>query len=161
MVVIPHVLIMAAGQGKRMHSKVPKVLHPVLFRPMIHYVLDLARAHSHASISMVVGHGEEAVREACRSYDGLNFFKQKEQRGTAHAVKTAESFLGGLDGHLVILSGDVILLREETLGKLLESHAESRSACTVVTAKLADPNGYGRVLRKDNGHAVGIREEKD
>lgn len=146
-----------------MVSELPKVLHPVLFRPMVHHVLDLAMALPHASIHMVVGHGDAAVREACAEpYKGLEFLTQKEPLGTGDAVKTAEPVLRGKRGPILVLSGDVILLRRASLEKLLELHQERGSACTLSTARLPNPHGYGRILRSpDGGSVTAIREEVD
>jgi bifunctional UDP-N-acetylglucosamine pyrophosphorylase / glucosamine-1-phosphate N-acetyltransferase len=157
----PHVLILAAGRGKRMHSDLPKVLHPVLYRPMLHYVLDLAQSIDHASISVVVGFGEKEVRERCTEYEGVQFLTQKKQLGTADAVKTAKEKLAGQEGSLIVLSGDVILLTKATMDQLLEKHARRKAACTLVTAKVPSPKGYGRILRNQEGKMFGIREEAD
>jgi len=154
----PHVLILAAGQGKRMYSDLPKVLHEVHFRPMLHYVLDLATAIPHASISVIVGHGEEQVRQACAGFSGLEFFRQPEQKGTGDAVRRAEPFLSKQKGQVVILSGDVPVLRRESVEKLL---AVPAADCVVMTAELDEPKGYGRILRDGEGKVTGIQEQAD
>lgn len=92
MILTPHLLVLAAGRGRRMKSAIPKVLHEVLFQPMLHHVLDLAYAIPNLSVSVVVGHGEEEVRKASEGYSGLQFFQQTEQRGTADAVKSSQVF---------------------------------------------------------------------
>ncbi len=157
----PHVLILAAGKGKRMHSELPKVLHPVLYRPMLHWVLDLALGIPHETVSVVVGHGEKEVREACAEFEGIQFLHQKNQLGTGDAVRTAEPSLAGKEGSLIVLSGDVILLTKATMEQLLEKHTRRKAGCTLVTAKVAQPKGYGRILRGDDGKMFGIREEGD
>jgi len=157
----PHILILAAGQGKRMKSKRPKVLHPVLFQPMIHHVLDLACSLSQASIGVVIGHGGREVQEACQSYRSVRFFEQKEQKGTADAVKSAQDFLESQTGQVLVLSGDVPLLRKESLEKLLSAHEKTQASCSLVTTRLENPTGYGRVLRDSNSCVLGIREEAD
>lgn len=157
----PHVLILAAGRGKRMHSDLPKVLHPVLYRPMLHYVLDLAHAIAHETISVVVGFGEKEVRERCKEFEGVQFLVQKTQAGTGDAVKTAQESLAGKEGSLIVLSGDVILLTGATLNQVMEKHARRKAGCTLVTAKVEAPKGYGRILRGDDGKMIGIREEGD
>ncbi|MFM8270158.1 MAG: bifunctional UDP-N-acetylglucosamine diphosphorylase/glucosamine-1-phosphate N-acetyltransferase GlmU [Pseudomonadota bacterium] len=157
----PHILILAAGQGKRMHSSLPKVLHPVLFHPMLHHVIDLSFSLPHSSISLVVGHGKEAVVKSCSAYPKLQFFEQTEQKGTAHAVGVAKDFLKTVKGHVVILSGDVCLLRKESLEALIREHSEKGNALTFTTAFLDAPRGYGRVLRNEKCQVVGIREEAD
>lgn len=157
----PHILILAAGKGKRMHSSLPKVLHPVLFRPMLHHVIDLAHSLPHSSVSVVVGHEGPHVINACKAYPKLQFFHQVEQKGTAHAVSMAKPFFHTLKGHLLVLSGDVCLLRKESIEALLKEHYENQNDLTFVTTRLETPTGYGRVLRNQNGTVVGIREEKD
>jgi bifunctional UDP-N-acetylglucosamine pyrophosphorylase/glucosamine-1-phosphate N-acetyltransferase len=155
----PHILILAAGRGSRMRSALPKVLHPVLFRPMVEHVLELAMTLPHRSISVVVGHGEAAVREACRDYD-VRFFRQERQLGTADAVRAAQPFLASAEGDLLILSGDVVLLRPQTVWELLRRHAEEKAACTIAVTRAAAPKGYGRIIRRDD-RVVDIREDVD
>lgn len=157
----PHILILAAGQGKRMHSNLPKVLHPVLFHPMLHHVIDLSFSLPHSSVSVVVGHGKEEVLKSCSAYPRLQFFEQKEQKGTAHAVAVAKNFLKTVKGHVLILSGDVCLLRKESVEALLKDHHEKNHALTFLTTHLENPKGYGRILRNDKSHVTGIREEAD
>lgn len=157
----PHILILAAGQGKRMHSSLPKVLHPVLFHPMLHHVIDLSFSLPHSSVSVVVGHGKEAVTKACSGYPRIQFFHQEEQRGTAHAVGVAKDFLKTVKGHVLILSGDVCLLRKESVEALLHTHFEKNQALTFATTHLENPKGYGRILRGDKRQVLGIREEAD
>jgi len=155
-----HVLILAAGKGKRMKSALPKVVHPVLFRPMLHYVLDLAKAIGGVTTTVVVGHEEETVRKACEGYDQVRFVRQTQQKGTGDAVLCAEPELAGKKGVLVVLSGDVILLEKDTVAGLVQTHTRSEAACTVGVATLDDPKGYGRILR-DGKKLAGIREEAD
>lgn len=155
-----HIVLMAAGQGKRMRSKLPKVAHSVLFKPMIRHVLDTARSVPHASLNVVVGHGEDAVRGACAGLDGIQFFKQVEQRGTADAVASAGSVFRGKDCNVLVLSADVILLSAETLNAMLAHHSRTEAAVTFLSAALDAPFGYGRVLRQGD-RVVGIREEVD
>jgi len=157
----PHILILAAGQGKRMKSELPKVLHEVLFQPMIHHVLDLAFAIPHSSVSVVIGHGGNEVKKSCERYSNVQFFEQKEQRGTADAVKAGQGFLENQTGHVLVLSGDVILLRKKSVEKLLNLHESEKAACSLVTTLLNNPTGYGRILRNEKCQVVGIREEAD
>lgn len=157
-----HILILAAGEGTRMHSKHPKVLQPILFRPMIHYVMDLAKALQGASQTVVVGYGRDRLLEELKDYRELKHVVQNEQLGTAHAVRMAESLLSGQSGHLLVLSGDVILLKEKTLRDLMERHLDERAQCTFLTTEVPNPSGYGRVIRADTRHSiVGICEERD
>ena len=161
MILTPHLLVLAAGKGRRMKSAIPKVLHEVLFQPMLHHVLDLAYAIPNLSVSVVVGHGEEEVRKASEGYSGLQFFQQTEQRGTADAVKSSQVFLEKQKGHVLILSGDVILLKKTSIENLLKTHEAEKAICSVVTTHLKNPTGYGRILRNAKCEVVGIREEAD
>ncbi len=152
-----HIAILAAGQGKRMHSRLPKVLHPVLFRPMIHHVLDLAVSLSPRTLTLIVGHGEEEVKAQTAHYDGIRFARQAEQRGTGHALQQAAPQLEKESGRLLVLSGDVILLTRDTLLPLLATKASA----AVLTAVVPNPTGYGRILRGADGRVRAIREEVD
>jgi bifunctional UDP-N-acetylglucosamine pyrophosphorylase/glucosamine-1-phosphate N-acetyltransferase len=158
----PHILILAAGKGKRMFSKLPKVLHPILFRPMIHHLLDRAEEIPHESITLVVGHGEELVRQACAGYPELRYVKQESQLGTAHAVLAARTFLEShKKGHVLILSGDVVSLKKKSLVALIEKHHRENAVVTLMTTRYQNPKGYGRILRDGTSEIVGIREEID
>jgi len=161
MALSPHILVLAAGKGKRMKSQTPKVLHEVLFQPMIHHVLDMAHSLPHASVSVVIGHGGEEVKKACEGYSNLQFFEQKEQRGTADAVKSGEAFLKKQQGHVLILSGDVPLLKKSSIENLLKTHETTGAVCSLVTTQLENPTGYGRILRDSKCAVQGIKEEAD
>lgn len=152
-----HIVVLAAGQGKRMHSTLPKVLHPVLFRPMLHHVLDQAVELSPQTLTVIVGHGEEQVRAACAGYPSVRLVRQAEQKGTGHAVQQAAPLLEKEKGRVLILSGDVILLARETLQALLDASGDA----AVLTAQLPDPTGYGRILHSDDGGVRAIREHVD
>ncbi|MEQ1756799.1 MAG: bifunctional UDP-N-acetylglucosamine diphosphorylase/glucosamine-1-phosphate N-acetyltransferase GlmU [Vicinamibacterales bacterium] len=155
-----HVVILAAGQGTRMKSELPKVLHKVAGSPMIRRVLRTAAAISPETVTLVVGHKAQLVRDALADVDGLRFAVQAPQLGTAHALQQAEPLLKGRSGTLILLSGDVPLLRPETLRRLLAAHESVQAAATVVTATVARPRGYGRIVR-ENGRIARIVEEKD
>src|SRR5262245_46507892 len=137
-----HVVVLAAGKGTRMKSVLPKVLHPVAGTPMIEYVLKLARTLSPASTTMVIGHQAERLKGALSSHSWLTFVVQEPQAGTAHALLSAEPALRGARGTLVLLSGDVPLLRQETLTDLVNQHTAASAAATVLTAVVDDPRGY-------------------
>ena len=115
-----HVVILAAGQGTRMKSVLPKVLHPIAGRPMIDHVLDAAASISPATVTLIVGHQAEAVRSRLAGRQGVSFVLQEPQLGTAHALQQAEPLLASRTGTVVLLSGDVPLLRPVTLQRLLE-----------------------------------------
>jgi bifunctional UDP-N-acetylglucosamine pyrophosphorylase/glucosamine-1-phosphate N-acetyltransferase len=153
-------IILAAGEGKRMQSDLPKVLHEVAGKPLLEHVGDAARASGVDRIVVVIGNGADRVREAFASH-GWEFVEQTERLGTADAVRRAEEQLRGFDGEVVVLAGDVPLLRAETLATMRRRHREEGAAVTVLTARLPDPTGYGRVLRAENGEFLGIVEHKD
>jgi len=155
-----HVLILAAGKGTRMKSALPKVLHPLAGAPIIDYVLRTAAALSPASRTLVVGHGAAQVREALAGHEGLRFIVQEPQLGTAHAVTQAAPLFQGATGTLLLLYGDVPRLSVETVRALLAEHQRAGSAATVLTAVVADPSGYGRIVRDADGIAR-IVEHRD
>jgi bifunctional UDP-N-acetylglucosamine pyrophosphorylase / glucosamine-1-phosphate N-acetyltransferase len=155
-----HVVVLAAGQGTRMKSSLPKVLHPVVGRPMIERVLETANALDPSTITLIVGHKAEAIRGQLVKQQNLWFALQEPQLGTAHALQQAESLLAGRSGSLILLSGDVPLLRPNTLRRLLETHRGSGAAATVVTATVDRPYGYGRIVRT-RGRIARIVEERD
>jgi len=157
-----NIVILAAGQGRRMHSDLPKVLHRLAGRPLLGHVLETARAlcrarDEEARILVVVGHGAELVREAFAAFTGLAFVVQSPQRGTGDAVRQAAP---GLDPArpTLVLYGDVPLVRAHTLDRLLGLAQEGPALLTV---RLADPSGYGRILRDTQGHVQAIVEERD
>lgn len=156
----PHVLILAAGKGTRMKSAVPKVLHPIAGKRMIDYVLDTAAALCPASCTLVVGHQAAAVEAALASRPDLRFLLQEPQLGTGHALLQAAPLFEGVRGTLVLLSGDVPLLRAESLQALVACHEGSRAAATVMTALVDDPTGYGRIVR-EGGELARIVEHRD
>ncbi len=156
------VIILAAGLGTRMKSATVKILHRAAGRPIIEYVLDLAGQLSDAPPVMVVGHQRDAVRASVG--DRARFAVQDQQLGTGHAVLQAAPNLeaAGVKGkRILILSGDVPLTRPETLQRLLDEHARSRNALTLLTMKLADPAMYGRIIRDSSGAVLKIVEVKD
>lgn len=155
-----HVVILAAGQGTRMKSVMPKVLHPIAGRALVEYVLHTARSIDPASITLIVGHQADVVRERLKSHGPLNFALQQPQLGTAHALQQAEPVLKGRLGTLVLLSGDVPLLNPASLQRLVETHTAANAAATVVSAVVERPYGYGRIVRS-KGRIARIVEERD
>lgn len=153
-------IVLAAGQGTRMKSDLPKVLHEIDGRPMVSYVLDVVEAVGAEKVLVVVGYQADRVRTACRR-DGVEFVLQSEQLGTGHAVVQCESALDGFDGTVVILNGDVPALRAGTLRRFIDEHRASGAAATVLTARMDDPAGYGRVVRAADGALARIVEHKD
>ena len=155
-----HVLILAAGHGTRMRSHRPKVLHRLAGLTLIEHVLRTARAIDPASTSIVVGHQADRVRAGLAGYGSLSFALQTEQLGSGHALLQAAPLLRGHRGTLIALSGDVPLIQPGTLQRLLATHMDAGAALTVVTARVARPYGYGRIVRKQ-GRLVRIVEERD
>jgi bifunctional UDP-N-acetylglucosamine pyrophosphorylase / glucosamine-1-phosphate N-acetyltransferase len=152
-------VILAAGQGTRMKSQLPKVLHEVAGVPMLAHVIKGAGILGAEPIVVVVGHGADRVRTACAA-PGVTFALQAEQLGTGHALQCAAPALAGFTGDLLLLCGDVPLLRGETLQELLEHHRAEQATVTVLTAILDNPHGYGRIIRAAGG-VEKIVEEKD
>ena len=150
------IVILAAGQGTRMRSALPKVLHPVAGKAMLGHVIDTARALHPQSIQVVIGHGAERVREQLAA-DDLNFVLQAEQLGTGHAVAQALPQLSA--ERVLILYGDVPLIEAGTLERLLAQVSDSQLG--LLTVELADPTGYGRILRDAAGTVQAIVEHKD
>jgi bifunctional UDP-N-acetylglucosamine pyrophosphorylase / glucosamine-1-phosphate N-acetyltransferase len=155
-----HVVVLAAGKGTRMKSALPKVLHRAAGLPLIDHVLRAASALTPASIVIVVGHEAAQLTDALRIRLGLAFAVQEPQLGTGHALLQAESHLAGASGTVVLLSGDVPLLRAESLAALVRRHQERRAAATVLTAVVPSPAGYGRIVR-GAGRIERIVEHKD
>ena len=153
-------VVLAAGKGKRMHSPLPKVLHPLLGRPMILYVLDLVRAVGADRTVVIVGHGWQQVAEAVRG-DGVEIAIQEPQLGTAHAVQQAGPALGDFAGDVLVLAGDSPLFTARTLKRLVNEHRRTDAAATILTAWADDPTGCGRIVLDEEGQLLRIVEEKD
>ena len=156
-----HVAILAAGKGTRMKSATPKVLHHAAGLPLIEHVIRTAETLRPRSVVVVVGHMAEAVKTGLSKRMGLAFALQEPQLGTGHALLQLEPILRGAAGTLVLLSGDVPLLRPATLERLAARHRETGAAATVLTARVPQPRGYGRIVRDTDGAIAEIVEEKD
>ncbi|HWI49992.1 MAG TPA: bifunctional UDP-N-acetylglucosamine diphosphorylase/glucosamine-1-phosphate N-acetyltransferase GlmU [Rummeliibacillus sp.] len=154
-----YAVILAAGQGTRMKSKLYKVLHPVCGKPMVEHVVDHIQELNTERIVTVVGHGAEKVQEQLK--DKSEYVLQAEQLGTAHAVQQAEPLLGDLEGTTIVICGDTPLIRPETMKALYEYHEANQAKATILTAIAEDPTGYGRILRGDDGQVSQIVEQKD
>ncbi|MDI3472377.1 MAG: bifunctional UDP-N-acetylglucosamine pyrophosphorylase / glucosamine-phosphate N-acetyltransferase [Thermotogaceae bacterium] len=152
------VLILAAGKGKRMKSEIPKVLHRLLNRPMISWVIETARKLHPDEMGVVLGYKADEVQKVLS--EDIKVFIQPELLGTGHAVMCAEDFLN-FDGDLLILYGDVPNIKAETLEKMLSKHREESNSMTILTAFFENPTGYGRILRNESGKIVSIVEEAD
>lgn len=154
------IIVLAAGKGKRMDSDLPKVLHPLSGKPLIEHVLSAAEYLQPDKTIVVTGHKREQV-EACLKGRAYHFVVQEPPKGTGHAVMQAESALRGINGDVVVLSGDVPLLRGETLARLLEIHRQNQNAASVLSTILQNPEGYGRIVREKDGSFQAIIEEKE
>jgi UDP-N-acetylglucosamine diphosphorylase/glucosamine-1-phosphate N-acetyltransferase len=161
------ILILAAGLGTRMRSNIAKVLHRLDDRPLINHVCHAATALAPRKVYVVIGHQGEEVKNAVLKEidaDHTAFVVQEKQLGTGDAVNAARPFLENEDSTLLILSGDVPMIRHETLAALVQLHHGHRgkgAACTILTVKLNDPSGYGRIVRDEGGLFLKIVEQKD
>ncbi len=152
-------IILAAGQGKRMNSDLPKVLHPVCGKPMIDWVVQSARTAGATRIVVIVGHGREQVVKVLPA--GVEHAVQSEQLGTGHAAKCAELALRDFKGPIAVLSGDVPLIRPDSLRGLVAKLAEANAAAVLLTGKVQGEHAYGRVVRDDKGLVKAIVENKE
>jgi bifunctional UDP-N-acetylglucosamine pyrophosphorylase/glucosamine-1-phosphate N-acetyltransferase len=154
-----YAIVLAAGQGTRMKSKLYKVLHPVCGKPMVEHVIDqIATLHTDKIVT-IVGHGAEAVKAKLDGKTG--FAVQEEQLGTAHAVMQAEGLLGDKEGITLVICGDTPLIQAETMKALIRHHQQQRSSATILTVYMDQPDGYGRVIRNRDGLVERIVEHKD
>lgn len=152
-------IVLAAGQGKRMKSKLYKVLHKVCGKPMVGHVTDALAEAEIQHTYVVVGHGAEAVQQYLG--ERVQYVMQQEQLGTGHAVLRAAPLLAEQAGTTVIVCGDTPLIRGETIRRMVELHEESGAAATIMTAVIEDPTGYGRIIRGADGSVARIVEHKD
>jgi bifunctional UDP-N-acetylglucosamine pyrophosphorylase/glucosamine-1-phosphate N-acetyltransferase len=156
------VVILAAGEGKRMRSALPKVLHQIAGRSLLVHVIEAASALEPEHLIVVVGHGrEQVIAHVAEFAPWAATVVQTEQRGTGHALRIAMAELPGLVGPIVVLTGDTPLLTRGTLERLLVDHQSAGAQATVLTARVADPTGYGRVVRDGSGALARIVEQRD
>jgi bifunctional UDP-N-acetylglucosamine pyrophosphorylase/glucosamine-1-phosphate N-acetyltransferase len=153
-------LVLAAGQGKRMNSDLAKVLHRMAGMPLLGHVLQTLDRLGVGRVLVVIGHQRERVRQAFAEAE-VEWVVQAEQRGTGHAVLMAGPVLEAFEGTLLVVCGDTPLLRASTLHALLEGHRASHAAVTVLSMRLDDPTGYGRILRRPDGSIDRIIEHRD
>ncbi|WP_173918015.1 bifunctional UDP-N-acetylglucosamine diphosphorylase/glucosamine-1-phosphate N-acetyltransferase GlmU [Halobacillus sp. Marseille-Q1614] len=154
-----YAVVLAAGQGTRMKSKLYKVLHPVCGKPMVQHVVDQLNKLQLDELITVVGYGAEKVQDQLGK--DSHYVIQEEQLGTGHAVQQAESILAGKQGVTIVACGDTPLLTDETLQNMIDHHVEKEAKATILTAHAEDPTGYGRVIRGGNGQVKRIVEQKD
>lgn len=154
-----YAIILAAGKGTRMKSKLYKVLHPVSGKPMVEHIINRVSETNPDQIITIVGHGAEQVK--AQLGERSEYALQAEQLGTGHAVLQAASFLEGKEGTTLVISGDTPLLTTETLNNLFEYHQGKNASATILTAQAEDPTGYGRIIRDHVGIVEKIVEQKD
>ncbi|GII52900.1 bifunctional protein GlmU [Planotetraspora thailandica] len=156
------VIVLAAGEGTRMKSNTPKVLHELCGLALVDHMIAAARALDPDQLIVVIGHARERVEAhlAAAAPDARTVVQDK-QNGTGHAVRTALEAVGAITGTVLVTYGDTPLLRTETLAALLARHAEDGNAVTVLTAEVPDPTGYGRIIRDESGAVLEIVEERD
>lgn len=152
-------IVLAGGQGKRMKSKLYKVLHPVCGKPMVGHVIEVLEKIQTSRTVVIVGHGAEAVQEYLGNR--VEYAIQEQQLGTGHAAMQAEAMLGAEEGISIVICGDSPLVSEQSLRKLIEWHNEKSAAATILTAYMEQPEGYGRVIRGERGTVIRIVENKD
>jgi bifunctional UDP-N-acetylglucosamine pyrophosphorylase/glucosamine-1-phosphate N-acetyltransferase len=152
-------IVLAAGKGSRLKSKVPKVLHKIFDKPILAWVLDSVAEVQQEEIIVVCGHKAEQLENFLHAYPVITV-RQENQLGTGHAVMCAAQKLGDFEGTVLIVNGDSPLIKPETLNNLLEYHKDTRADLTVLTCAVQNPNGYGRLIRRNN-QIIGIKEEKD
>ncbi|MDD4657923.1 MAG: bifunctional UDP-N-acetylglucosamine diphosphorylase/glucosamine-1-phosphate N-acetyltransferase GlmU [Eubacteriales bacterium] len=152
-------VVLAAGKGTRMKSEIPKVLFPVAGKPMLQHIINVLVEAGIEDIYAVIGYGAEKVQAAISG--PITWVEQKEQLGTGHALAQAAKNLRGYDGDVLVLAGDTPLLTAATLRDLIAEHARDKNAATVLSARVPQPAGYGRIVRGSNGSVIAIAEEKD
>jgi bifunctional UDP-N-acetylglucosamine pyrophosphorylase/glucosamine-1-phosphate N-acetyltransferase len=155
------VAVLAAGKGTRMKSNLPKVLQPLAGATLVERVLRSCEHLAPERRLLIVGHQAERVQQSLAHHSGAEFVLQQPQNGTGHAIQQLLEPLAGFEGELLVLNGDVPLLRPETLAELLEAHRGSGAAVTLLSARLADPTGYGRVFADATGKVSAIVEHRD
>lgn len=154
-------IVLAAGKSTRMNSDVPKVLHEVCGRPILSYTLNACRLAGVDRLIVVVGHGRDEVVRRYKSERDLSWVEQGEQKGTGHAVLCCREVLDTFFGSVLVVAGDMPLVRREALAGLIESREDTGDAVTLVTTVLDDPTGYGRIIRDGQGRLKAIVEECD
>jgi|TARA_B110000263_G_scaffold53421_1_gene44861 UDP-N-acetylglucosamine diphosphorylase/glucosamine-1-phosphate N-acetyltransferase len=153
------ICILAAGKGSRMNSELPKVLHEINSKPILHFVLETSESLKPKEIILIVGFKKEMVIKSVNNFN-VSFAYQKEQKGTAHAIMQCKENLINNSGQTLVLSGDVPYISKNTLKNLIEIHNKNQSLGSIISANIEDPSGYGRIIRKNN-EFVKIVEHKE
>ncbi len=154
-------IVLAAGKSTRMMSDLPKVLHEICGRPMLAHVLNACRVAGVDRLIVVVGHGKELVMKRFAVDHDVEWVEQTEQRGTGHAVLCCQETLKGFTGTVLVIAGDMPLVRREALTELIEAREQSGDALTLATTMLDEPAGYGRIVRDSAGRLEAIVENRD
>ena len=154
------VIILAAGKGTRMNSEIPKVLHEINGTPMIKEVINTSNQLNPIKIIAVIGYKKDLIIKKLENLD-VEFAVQKEQKGTAHAVQQCEKQLENIDCDVLVLSGDVPLIKKETLQLLIRKHQENHSKASLISTVFSNPSGYGRIVRDNENNFIKIVEHKD
>ncbi|PKL50173.1 MAG: bifunctional UDP-N-acetylglucosamine diphosphorylase/glucosamine-1-phosphate N-acetyltransferase GlmU [Candidatus Riflebacteria bacterium HGW-Riflebacteria-2] len=152
-------LILAAGKGTRMKSELPKVVHPILGKPMVAYVIEAVKAVGCDKVTLIIGYKSELVRNMLTGAD-VSFVEQPQQMGTGHAVQCFAKEIATMPEHLLVVCGDTPLISTSTLRQMIEMHNSQKPAITMMTLNMENPGNYGRILRKD-GKVFAIREARD
>ncbi|WP_282710151.1 bifunctional UDP-N-acetylglucosamine diphosphorylase/glucosamine-1-phosphate N-acetyltransferase GlmU [Lancefieldella sp. Marseille-Q7238] len=153
-------IVLAAGEGTRMKSRHPKVVHNLLDKPIVWWTVRAAQAAGVERTIVVVGNHADEIKAALSDFDGIEYVEQTDRLGTGHAVRVVRDALGGFNGPVVVINGDAPLMRSETIKALVDETRAHHNACTLLTMTPPDPTGYGRVIFSD-GHVAGIVEHKD
>ena len=154
------ICILAAGKGTRMNSSIPKVLHKINNKPLIKYVVETSATLKPNKIILIVGYKKELVKNSLNHFT-IDFVYQKEQKGTAHAVKQCIDHIKKNGGNTLVLSGDVPFISKKTLENLINIHEKKNSLASLISARIKDPEGYGRIVRNNENNFMKIVEHKD
>jgi bifunctional UDP-N-acetylglucosamine pyrophosphorylase/glucosamine-1-phosphate N-acetyltransferase len=154
-------IILAAGKSTRMKTDLPKVMQEICGRPMLAYVIDACRGADISRLHLVVGFGKEAITKAFSTEPGIRFAEQPEQNGTGHAVAMCADAFTNFVGDVIVIAGDMPMIRSQTLRTLLDGHRASASEASMATTCLNDPTGYGRIIRDADGQFQRIVEHRD
>ena len=155
-----NICILAAGKGTRMNSDMPKVLHEINNKPIIHFVIEKSLSLNPDTTILIIGYKKELVKQSVKNFD-IKFAYQNKQKGTAHAIEQCIDYLKTHTGDTLILSGDVPLISIKTLSKFINIHRDNKSLASIISANIVDPHGYGRIIRDENNNFVKIVEHKD